>query len=108
MQSSNAGKRRRRIQKWEKFSERQILVIQLMGGGGLRALCFFKDGTESQVVQLGRERVLRRRRKKRERRRDKRQQEVDGKVIAVSTWSEARAVVLGGEANERRGGSRRV
>lgn len=97
----------------EKFSERQILVIQLMGGGGLRALCFFKDGTESQVVQLGRERVLRRRRrrrerKKRERRRDKRQQEVDGKVIAVSTWSEARAVVLGGDANERRGGSRRV
>lgn len=108
MQSSNAGKRRRRLQKGEKFSERQILVIQLMGGGGLRALCFFKDGTESQVVQLGRERVLRRRRKKRERRRDKRQQEVDGKVIAVSTWSEARAVVLGGEANERRGGSRRV
>lgn len=67
-------------------------------------MCFFKDGTESQVVQLGRERVRRRRReKKRERRRDKRQQEVDGKVIAVSTWSEARAVVLGGEANERRG-----
>lgn len=45
--------------------------------------------------------------KKRERRRDKRQQEVDGKVIAVSTWSEARAVVLGGEANERRGEERR-
>lgn len=78
-------------------------------------MCFFKDGTESQVVQLGRERVRRRRRekKKRERRRDKRQQEVDGKVIAVSTWSEARAAVLGGEANEwrgeeRRGGSCRV
>lgn len=65
MQSSNAGKRwRRRIQKGKKFSERQILVIQLMGGGGLRALCFFKDGTESQVVRLGRERVLRRRKKK--------------------------------------------
>lgn len=48
------------------------------------------------------------REKKRERRRDKRQQEVDGKVIAVSTWSEARAVVLGGDANKRRGGSRRV
>lgn len=63
MQSSNAGKRRR-IQKGEKFSERQILVIQLMWGGGLRALCFFKDGTESQVVQLGRERVLRRRKRK--------------------------------------------
>lgn len=64
MQSSNAGKRRG-IGKGEKFSERQILVIQLMGGGGLRALCFFKDGTESQVVQLGRERVLRRRRRER-------------------------------------------
>lgn len=56
----------------EKLSERQILVIQLMGvgvggwggEGGLRALCFFKDGTESQVVQLGRERVRRRRREK--------------------------------------------
>lgn len=37
-----------------------------MGGqeGGVRALCFFKDGTESQVVQLGREGVEKKKKKR--------------------------------------------
>lgn len=61
--------------------------------GVVTALYFFKDGTENQVVQLGR-RVLREREcvcwvGGRGRRGDKREQEVDGKVIAVSTWSVA-------------------
>lgn len=52
MQSSNAGKRRG-IGKGEKFSERQILVIQLMGEEGLEPCVSSKMAQRAKLCSWG-------------------------------------------------------